>query len=378
MVTQSWLMYDLTGREWSLGVLGLVLAVPTISLSLFGGAAADRLNQRWLIMGSQATSALLVGALATLVFAGAVQMWHVLVIAFLGGAVQTFDGPARMALYPHLIDRKDLMNAVALNNVVWQGTRLVGPVLAGFLIAAGGMALPLYITAACFLAMAVAIKLIRAPRTTGAQGRNVLANIAEGVGFVRSNSLFSSLIGLSYLNGFFGLSYILLLPIFAKDILEVGAQGLGIMNGVSGVGALVAIGFLTFRGDIQHKAVPLLGGAILFGVSLMLFAVSSSYYLSLLVLFLGGGAVAIHMMTIQTVIQARVPDRLRGRVMGIYSLTYSMAALGAFPAGFLAALLSVRFAVGFGGFVLAVCTLLIAVSQPSIRSLGPEPVPEAG
>ena len=377
-VAEGWLMYDLTGQAKYLGFLGLALAVPTISLSLFGGAMADRLNQRWLIMGTQGASAALVAALATLVLLGMVQVWHILVIAFLGGAVQTFDHPARMSLYPHLIDRKVLMNAVVLNNSVWQGTRLVGPVMAGFLIAFGGMALPFYLTAACFLGMVLAIKLVQAPAIQRARRGSVLTNIVEGLSFVRSNSTFAFLIGMSYLNGFFGLSYIMLLPIFSRDILSVGPMGLGVMNAASAVGSLLVIGHMATRRDTRHKGVLLLGGATLFGVALILFAYSRSFPLSLLLLAVAGGSTSLYMMMIQTIIQARVPDQLRGRVMGIYGLTWSMMPLGALQAGFIADLVDAPFAVALGGFVLAAFAVAVAVLGPGIRNLGPEPVPEAG
>ena len=239
MVAQGWLIYELTDQAKFLGILGLVMAVPTITLNLVGGVVADRLDQRRLTIATQGASAVLVGVLATLTLLDIVQVWHVLVIAFISGAVLAFDNPARMSLYPHLVDRKDLMNAVALNSSVWQGTRIVGPALGGLLIAKFGTASAFYVTSGGFLAMVMVLISIHVPPIPRSRGGNMLQNMGEGLRFVQGNSVFMFLIGLTFFNSFFGMSYVFLLPVFAEDILDVGAQGLGYLHAASGLGALL-------------------------------------------------------------------------------------------------------------------------------------------
>ena len=378
MVAQGWLIYDLTGEAKFLGFLGLVTALPTIILNLYGGVVADRVNQVRLIQATQGASALFMGLLATLVLLDVVEVWHVLVIALFSGSLLAFDSPSRMALFPHLIERKALMNAIALNSLVWQGTRIVGPTLAGFLIAVSGLASPFYLAGICFLAMVLAMRAIHPPSIPRSQAGKVLQDLAEGARFIRGNGLFTFLIGLTFFNSFFGMSYMMLLPVFAKDILEVGALGLGFLMGVSGVGAVLVLVLVATRADSQHKGFFLIGGAVLFGVLLIAFALSRSYPLSLFILFLAGGSSTLYMIMVQTTLQTQVPDRLRGRVMGIYGMTWSLLPLGAMQSGFLADLVSAPFAVGLGGAAVALFTLGVAVFNSRIRRMGMQPSQEVG
>ena len=377
-VAQGWLIYDLTGEAKFLGLLGLVTAVPTIILNLYGGVVADRVNQLRLIQATQGATAVFMGLLGTLVLLDLVEVWHVLVIALFSGALLAFDSPSRMALFPHLIERKALMNAVALNSLVWQSTRIVGPTLAGLLIAVSGLASPFYLAGFCFLAMVLAMRAIHPPPIPRSQAGNVLQEMAEGARFVRDNGLFAFLIGMTFFNSFFGMSYMMLLPVFARDILEVGALGLGLLIGVSGVGAVLVLVLAATQADSRHKGLFLIGGAVLFGGLLIAFAVSRSYPLSLLLLFLAGGSSTLYMIMVQTTLQAQVPDRLRGRVMGIYGMTWSLLPLGAMQSGFVADLVSAPFAVGLGGGAVALFALGIALFNARIRRMGIQPNQEMG
>ena len=239
LVIQGWLIWDITGDPKALAYLGGVTAVPTVLLNLYGGVIADRFDQRLLIMLVSTAICLLLLVMATLVTLEMANLWNLLLLAFLIAGAQAFDNPARQALYPHLIARKDLMNAVALNSIVWQGTRVVGPLIAGLLIAGVGAGPALYIAAAGFAFMVVAMTAIRVPPIARAAGGSMVQNLVEGIGYVVKNQVFAVLIGLTFLNSFFGMSFIILLPIFATDILNVGPEGLGEMHAVGGVGAIV-------------------------------------------------------------------------------------------------------------------------------------------
>ncbi|SVB29646.1 uncharacterized protein METZ01_LOCUS182500 [marine metagenome] len=375
LVIQGWLVWDITGDPSSLAFLGGVTAAPTVILNLFGGVVADRFNQRYLIMIVQGAIGLLLAALATLVYLDAaglmqLELWHILLLSFLIAGTQSFDNPARQALYPHLINRKDLMNAVALNTVIWQVTRIIGPVLAGALIATAGAWIALYVAAVSFGCMVIAMIAINVPPIARAKAGNVLQSMGEGIGFVIHNHIFAFLIGMTFLNSFFGMSYIILLPIYATDILDVGPEGLGNMYAVGGIGAFAIVAIAAALSKSHLKGFYLITGAVVFGISIMLFAYSTNYYWSLLMLFVGGAAATFYMVLVQTTLQALVPDNIRGRVFSIYSLTWSLLPLGAFQAGLVADWVNPEFAIGLGGFIVASVALIVILTSHQVRTMG--------
>ena len=212
--------------------------VPAIFLNLFGGVAADRMDQRRLIYVTQTITAGLIFLLAAITFMDLVKVWHLLTISFLAGAVEAFDQPARRALMPQLIDRKVMSSAVALNSSIWPGTRIGAPALAGFIIAFGGTEACFFVAGVGFLVMAAVTLRLRVPRVTRASSGSPTHELLEGLNFIRKESMFSFLIAMTFFNSFFGNSYITLMPMFAVDILEVGADKLGLLMGAGGIGSL--------------------------------------------------------------------------------------------------------------------------------------------
>ena len=369
LVIQGWLIWDITGDPKALAYLGGVTAVPTVLLNLYGGVIADRFDQRLLIIMVSAIIAVLLLVMGMLVAMEMANLWNLLLLSFLIAGSQAFDNPARQALYPHLIARKDLMNAVALNSIVWQGTRVVGPLLAGALIASVGSAPALFLATAGFIGMVTAMTLVRVPPIPRAAHGGMMQNLIEGIGFVVGNRIFAALIGLTFLNSFFGMSFIILLPIFATDILNVGPEGLGEMHSVAGVGAIVMALVAAAMSKSRNKGLWLVGGAVVFGASVVVFSVSTNYLLSLGVLFIGGAATTFYMVMVQTSLQALVPDQLRGRVFSIFSLTWSLLPLGGLQAGLVADWISPQFAVGLGGGVVAVVAALMLLLH-QVRIVG--------
>ncbi len=369
LVIQGWLIWDITGDPKALAWLGGATAVPTVLLNLYGGVIADRFDQRLLIILVSLTIAVLLTVMGVIVTMDQATVWNLLLLSFLIAGAQAFDNPARQALYPHLIERKDLMNAVALNSIVWQGTRVVGPLVAGALIAGVGAAPALFLAAAGFVFMATAMTLVRVPPIPRAARGSMVRNLIEGIGFVVKNQVFAALIGLTFLNSFFGMSFIILMPIFATDILNVGAEGLGQMHSVAGVGAIVMALVAAAMSKSRNKGLWLVGGAVVFGATVIVFAVSTDYLLSLAMLFIGGAATTFYMVMVQTSLQALVPDQLRGRVFSIFSLTWSMLPLGGLQAGLVADWVSPQFAVGLGGGVVAVVALSVLLLR-QIRIVG--------
>ena len=370
MVLQGWLVWEMTGSRASLAYLGGVMAAPTVVLNLYGGVVADRFNQRYLIMIVQGAIGVLLVILATLVYFDIANLRLVLLLSFLIAGTQSFDNPARQALYPHLIDRKDLMNAVAMNSIVWQGTRVIGPLVAGGLIATVGAGIALYVAAVGFAFMVAAMIAIHVPPITRVRAGNFIQIISEGIGYVVHNRIFAFLIGMTFLNSFFGMSYVILLPIFATDILDVGSEGLGVMHAVSGVGAVAMAFVAAALSKSVRKGLFLTGGAVVFGVSLILFAYSSNYAWSLTLLFVGGAAVTFYMVMVQTTLQVLVPDQLRGRVFSIYSLTWSLLPLGGLQAGIVAEFLDERIAVALGGLIVALFAIVVFLVSAKVRTMG--------
>lgn len=375
-VAQSWLVYELTGSPLYLGYALAANAIPGIFFNLVGGVFADRLDKRVLIVLTQGGTGLLILALALLTITGVVEVWHILVIAFLTGAVEAFDNPARQALYPHLIDRSVMTSAVALNSTIWQGTRIVAPAIAGFLIDLINTGTALFVSAAGFFVMTGVMLFLRIPPIPPGAPANPARALWEGMTFIGRNGVFSFLIGMTFFNSFFGMAYVLLMPVFAVDVLEVGARGQVFLLGIGGVGSLLTTIWLGARGGFQRRGLAIVGGAIAFGLGVIAFGVTSHflgwYALALALMVAVGCSNSIYMISIQSSLQLLVPDNVRGRVMGFYSMTWSIMPLGGLQAGALASVswIGAPFAVATGGAAVVLFALATGTFNGRIRELG--------
>ena len=369
IVTIGWLMYDITGSSLQLGLVGLSMAVPAIVLNLFGGVVADKVDPRRLIMIVQSLNAVAVGIMATLVLMGLVQPWHIMANAFIMGALGAFDQPSRQAIFPHLIDRRVMMNAVALNSMVWQGNRIVGPAIAGVLIAWVGAPLTLYLATAGFLVFVMFLSAVRMPRIPRSRSAAFFRDLLDGLSFVRKHHIFAFLLGMTFFNSFFGLSYVFLLPIFQKDILGVGPSGLGFLHAMSGIGAVTGTLIVASLRDFRNKGVVLVGGAIAFGTLLILFGYSNWFPVSLALVALAGMSTATYMILTQSTLQLLVPDQLRGRIMGLWGMTFNIMPLGGFYAGILASYIGAPSAVAIGGVAVIAFAVFGAARDRQVRRL---------
>lgn len=371
--TQFWLVHQITGSPLSLGLVGLANAVPTIVFSPYGGVFADRFDNRRLILSTQIALAALIFLLAILTHLDVVRMWHILTIAFVSGAVNAFDQPARQTLYPHLIDRKVMTSAVALNSSVWQGTRIIAPAAAGVMIATVGTAASFYLAGAGYLIMAVVMLGLKVPRIESGATGSTTQEIVAGFRFVTGNSLFLFLIGMTFFNSFFGMTYLVLMPVFAADVLERGSEAYGMLLSASGIGSLATTIWIGSLGDFRRKGLMLIGGAVLFGLSLVAFALTSelvgSYLLALALMFTVGVFNSTYMVTIMSALQMMVPDRMRGRVMSIYGMTWSILPLGALQAGAIANFIGAPLALAIGGLAVTLFALSPAMVNNRIRNL---------
>jgi MFS family permease len=371
---QFWLAYELTGSALWLGFVGLADAIPAIVLNLVGGAAADRVDRRRLVMWTEVASGIIVTGLGLLVLTEGVQPWHVLVAVGSVAGINAFNQPARVALYPNYVDRPSLLSAVALNSVAWQLTRIAGPALAGVVIALTGTEVSLFVAATGMFGMALVMNTLPAEKAVVRRRTKALGDILDGVRFIAGNRLFLFLIGMTFFNSFFAMSYVPLMPIFAVDILRVGAEGQGLLIGTSGIGAVLATTWVSTRSSSRGKGAFLIGGATLAGLSLVAFALTSRYVgsfaLALALIFAVGVFTSTYMISVTTSLQLMVPDELRGRVMGFWGMTWNIMPLGALFAGALAEVITVPWAVAVGGMAVTAFALGPALFNQKVRSLG--------
>jgi MFS family permease len=371
---QFWLVYQLTGSPLPLGYVGLANGVPAICLNLFGGVLADRWDQRRLVIVTQSLTAIFIFVLATLTLLDVVQIWHILVIAFCAGAVESFDQPARQSLYPHLIDRKVMGSAVALNSCIWQGTRIIMPAVAGCIIAWVGTAMTFYLAGLGFVIMAAVMYRLQVPPITRQARGSAAHNIREGLTFIRQNSIFSFLIAMTFFNSFFGMAYITLMPVLTVAILHVGAKEQGLLMGMGGVGALLTTLWLSARSQAGSKGWLIIGGGVMSGLSIAALGLTSafvgSFTLALVIMFIIGMSNTTYAISIQSSLQMLVPDHMRGRVMGFYGMTHNLMPLGGMLTSALAGLITVPFAIAVGGLAVAAFAIGPAMTNSAVRNLG--------
>ena len=369
----GWLIsHQLDGDPRYLGYMATALAVPAIGLALVGGVFADKLDSKRLLGLTQITLALVVAGLALLTAFDVVNQWHVLAAAFLVGAIGAFDNPVRQTIFPRLIEPTALPSAVALNSAIWTGTRIYAPFMAGIIIGRTDTAVAIFVSAAGFLALALIAQTLK-PRPTQPAGQGVLEEMASGFAYILHRPLFSTLISMTFFMAAFGASYVFLMPVFADEVLKVSAEKIGYLMGAAGVGALAGIALGANLVGSRHRGRVLLAGGFPFGAFLMLFALVSHlglYKTSMAVLLLADMSFSIYLMVVITTLQSLVPDRLRGRVMGIFSVTWSLVPLGALVSSQITHYQSAPVAVAIGGGLVAACASGVGLMSRRVRELG--------
>lgn len=370
-VAIGWLVLLLTNSPFLLGVVGAVGSLPFLIFSLFAGVIADRVNKRTLLVGTQAASMVLALSLAVLTSTALVQFWEVLVISGLLGIVNAFDAPTRQSIVVEMVGREDLMNAIGLNSSIFNGARIVGPAIAGGLVSTIGVAGCFYLNGVSFLAVIVALLLMRTSSPPSAsRAASVWTNLVEGLTYIRGNFTVIALIGMVAVPSIFGFQYVTLMPFFARDVLGVGSSGLGLLMAATGVGALAAALMLTLAGSFWRKGKIALVAVLTFSITLAGFALSPWFPLSLLMLIGVGWGTVSHLATTNTLLQTKVPDGLRGRVMGVYILVFfGLAPFGSFQVGALASAIGAPLAVASGAAICFVSASLIIWRLPQLRLL---------
>jgi len=367
-VAQSWLVYRLTGSSLLLGSVGFASQFPVFVVAPLGGIIADRRHRQKVVIGTQTASMILAFILAGLTLTNTVRVWHIFVLAALLGVVNAFDIPGRQAFLVDMVGKEDLMNAIALNSSMFNGARIIGPAIAGVLVAKIGEGWCFFANAVSYIAVIIGLMLMRVSPPVFRGTASPMAHIIEGFRFVRQAAPIRNILVLLGLVSFVAMPYTVLMPIFADRILHGGARALGLLMGATGVGAL--LGALTLasktgvRGLGRWVALACAG----FGVSLILFAFSRNLRLSELLLLPVGFCMMLQMSSSNTLIQVMVPDHLRGRVMAVYSMMFmGMAPFGAFFAGALADRLGAPVTVAMGAVGTIGGAALFWLRLPSFR-----------
>jgi MFS family permease len=371
-VAQGWVVYQLTGSKLALGTITFAGSFPSLFLLLPGGALADRVSKRRLLIITQTAMMVLAFTLALLTATKLLQVWQVALLAFCLGIANSFDVPARQALVVELVeDRSDLQNAIGLNSSMFNLARVVGPAVGGLVLAAVGAAWCFGLNGLSFLAVIIALLGMRLHEATKQpRARRIVPQIADGLRYVWSNKPVRAIVALVGVSAMFGLSYAVLMPAFAVDVLHVGEAGLGLLNAAVGVGALSAALAVASLSHSRYKGWQLAAGSLLFPIALIGFALSRSFTLSLAFLALVGFAFISQNVTSNTLVQSIVPDELRGRVMSVYALLFfGTAPFGSLLAGGIAQAFSPTVAVVAGALVALAFALFILIAVPSVRRL---------
>jgi MFS family permease len=371
-VAESWLVFRLTGSSALLGVSSFASLAPVFLFATVGGTLADRTNRHRIIVVTQTASMILPLILATLTFTHTVRVWHVMVLASCLGVVNAFDIPARQAFLVEMVGREDLMNAIALNSSMVNGARVVGPAVAGLLVAAIGEGWCFLLNGLSYIAVIAGLLMMDVPHRPRPRRReSAWRETIAGFQFVIETAPVRALLILLGVISFAGMPYSVLMPVFAQNILHGGARGLGLLMGASGLGALGGALSLVRRSGVRGlgRWVAVASGS--FGLALIAFSSSRIFWLSAALLIPVGASMMVEMASSNTLIQAMVPNELRGRVMAVYSMMFmGMAPFGALFAGSVAERFGAPETVAFGGVVCCVASAVFTFRLPALRPEG--------
>lgn len=370
-VAQSWFVLQITNSPFLLGLVSTSAALPILLFSPWGGVMADRINKRNLIVTTQTSAMMCAFILATLILAGHVRYWHIIIIAFCLGIVNSLDAPSRQSFVIEMVGKEDLLNAIALNSSIFNMARIIGPAIAGLIISVIGVGLCFLLNGISFLPVIVGLLLMKGNfDPVRRMSESFFQTFREGLSYVRKDKKVLSFLALVASASIFIMPYVMLMPIFARDILRVGPKGLGTLLASAGTGALIGALTLALLGNFKEKGRLVFFGSITFITAVLVFSFSKNYYLSLfLLLFVGWGMVTQN-ATINSLLQTIVPDHMRGRVMSLYTFTFmGMMPIGSFLAGFTANYLGARLTLRIGAVIVGAIVYIIYTQKGEILKL---------
>jgi MFS family permease len=369
-VAQSWLVLEMTGSAFYLGLISFLGDLPILLFSLIGGVVADRFDRRKLLLGSQYTQMASAFILTALVMMHRVQVWHMLVLVFISGTGQSFGGPAYQALIPGLVKREDVPNAIALNSIQFNLARVIGPLLAGVTLATAGAAICFALNGVSFIAVIISLYIIKATFTPVKTRDSIMTGMRSGFDYMKSSGALWQLSVLGFLSTFCGVPLLTLLPVFARNIFHSGATGYSHLLATSGAGAIT--GALMYAGlpRREQHGVLALWIQVIFAALLLAFALSRNLFFSYAVLFVAGICLIGLFSSITSLVQLNVTDEIRGRVMSIFMLAFRGGMpLGNLVAGYLASRFSPSTALIAGSGLLGTTALAFLLSNSGVKKL---------
>jgi MFS family permease len=373
---QQWLVYRLTGSAALLGLFGFASQFPMLCLAWMGGYVGDRYNRHRGVITTQTLSMILAFGLALLTLTHLIKTWHLIFIAFLVGIVNAFDVPIRQSFFVHMVGKDDLPNAIALNSSIFNGARVVGPAIAGFTIVLVGEGWCFFLNALSFVAVIIALLMMRIKRAESkVMAESPVRSFIEGFRFAMNDIPIRSALLLLSMLSLFGLQYAVFLPIYASDILHGGAKTLGLLMSAAGVGAVLGALQFAARTEYQGLARWIASTCTACGLALLVFSFATSFWLCVAVLFIVGFAATSQMAATNTIIQQRVPDEMRSRLMAVYATVFmGVMPVGALIAGVVAKHIGAPHTVLiFGAAVLIACLVFISRVVMKMESEKPAP-----
>ena len=368
-----WLVYRLTGSAFLLGFVGFAGQIPTFILAPFAGVLTDRLNRYHIMIVSQILSMIQALALALLFFTNTIEVWNVLLLSVIQGCINAFDTPARQSFVIEMVeDKNDIGNAVALNSSMFNGARLVGPSIAGVLIASLGEGACFLINGISYIFVVISLLLmkVKPQEKKKTKDTNIIKEFKEGFTYTFGFPPIRSIIILLTLISLMGMPFSVLMPIFAKDIFHGGSHIFGFLMGASGVGALIGAAYLASRKSVVglDKLIPL--AAVVFGLGLVCFSLSSSFPLSIILMIITGVGMMMQTACSNTILQTISDNDKRGRVMSFYTMAFmGTAPIGSFLAGSMASMIGAPATLLIGGIACVIGALIFAQKLPSFIKL---------
>ena len=369
-VAQSWLVLELTGSTFYLGLDDFLSQLPILLFTLLGGVIADRYDRRRLLLGSQYVQMSTAFTLAALVFWDVIAIQHVLALSVATGLAQAFGGPAYQSLIPSLVNRKDLPNAIALNSIQFNLARVVGPLLAGVAMAALGAAGCFGLNGLSFLVVILALMSLSVKHIPPAERKPILQDLKGGFAYARSEPAIVALTVLAFMTTFLGLPLLTFLPVFARDIFGGDMGRYSQMMAYSGAGAVLGALVVAWLGRFRHMGIALLLIQAVFGALIVVFSLSRVLWLSNVLLFFTGAALICVFSMTASLVQLLVPDHLRGRVVSIYMVAFRGGMpLGSLAGGYAASLSSAPAVLAINGALVATVAIYFLVRNKGIREL---------
>jgi MFS family permease len=368
VVAVSWLVYHMTNSAFLLGVVAFSGQIPILLISPFAGVLADNFQRKPILVTTQTLLMIQALFLAVLALTGTIEVWHIIVLSILLGLINAFDAPARQAFVVDMVENKeDLGNAIALNSFTFNGARLLGPSIAGILIAIVGEGMCFLLNGLSFIAVIAALLAMKIkPKNIKIKNGDFLSGLKEGFAYAFGFAAIRDILLLVALVSLIGMSYIVIMPIFARDILGGGPQTLGFLMGATGVGAIAGALYIASRKSVNWKDIS--GALIVFGVGLTAFSLSRILWLSLLLILCVGFGMMVQMVSSNTVIQSLTDDDKRGRVMSLYIIAFlGMAPLGSLLTGSLAARIGAQNTILLNGLVSILGSMIFIKKFPLLK-----------